>query len=111
MWSHGSFYWNELMTRNVEQAKRFYSSSIGWTFEPMPMPNGTYWIANMGDKPVAGIFPLSDPEFEGVPESWMSYLAVDDVDARAVRRSRCRTHRHSHRAGRSGNRLDHAGRR
>jgi uncharacterized protein len=82
MWSHGSFYWNELMTRNVELAKRFYSSSIGWTFEAMPMPNGTYWLAKMDDKPVAGIFPLSGPEFEGVPESWMSYLAVDDVDAR-----------------------------
>jgi uncharacterized protein len=82
MWSHGSFYWNELMTRDVEQAKRFYRSSIGWTFEPMPMPNGTYWVAKMDDKPVAGIFPLSGPEFEGVPESWMSYLAVDDVDAR-----------------------------
>src|SRR2546430_14932003 len=52
MWSHGSFYWNELMTRNVELAKRFYSSSIGWTFEAMPMPNGTYWLAKMDDKPV-----------------------------------------------------------
>ena len=82
MTSHGSFHWNELMTRNVELAKRFYSSSIGWTFEAMPMPNGTYWLAKMDDKPVAGIFPLSGPEFEGVPESWMSYLAVDDVDAR-----------------------------
>jgi len=70
------------MTRDVEQAKRFYSSSIGWTFEPMPMANGTYWLAKMDDKPVAGIFPLSGPEFEGVPEGWMSYLAVDDVDAR-----------------------------
>src|SRR5260370_3447629 len=82
MWSHGSFYWNELMTRDVEQAKKFYGSSIGWGFDAMPMPNGTYWVAKMGDKPVAGIFPLSGPEFEGVPESWMSYLAVDDVDAR-----------------------------
>ena len=62
MWSHGSFYWNELMTRNVELAKRFYSSSIGWTFEAMPMPNGTYWLAKMDDKPVAGIFPLEIAE-------------------------------------------------
>jgi predicted enzyme related to lactoylglutathione lyase len=23
MWSHGNFYWNELMTRDVEQAKKF----------------------------------------------------------------------------------------
>ena len=43
MWSHGSFYWNELMTRDVEQTKKFYGSSIGWAFDAMPMPNGTYW--------------------------------------------------------------------
>jgi uncharacterized protein len=36
----------------------------------------------MNDEPVVGILPLSGPDFEGVPESWMSYLAVDDVDAR-----------------------------
>lgn len=30
----------------------------------------------------AGIFPTNRPDFEGVPEGWMSYLAVDDVDAR-----------------------------
>ena len=41
MWSHGSFYWNELMARDVEQAKKFYGSTIGWTFDAMPMPNGT----------------------------------------------------------------------
>ena len=36
----------------------------------------------MGDKPVGGLFPLASPQFDGVPESWMAYLAVDDVDAR-----------------------------
>ncbi|HZN30949.1 MAG TPA: VOC family protein [Xanthobacteraceae bacterium] len=82
MWSHGNFYWNELMTRDVEKAKKFYGAAIGWTFDAMPMPNGTYWVAKMGDKAVGGIFPISGPEFDGVPENWMSYLAVDDVDAR-----------------------------
>ena len=24
MWSHGSFYWNELITRDAEKAKAFY---------------------------------------------------------------------------------------
>jgi uncharacterized protein len=85
MWSHGNFYWNELMTRDVEQAKKFYGSAIGWTFEAMPMPNGTYWVAKMGDKPVGGIFPINAKEFDGVPESWMSYLAVDDIDARLIK--------------------------
>lgn len=36
-------------------------------------------------KPVAGLFPLTAPEFDGVPESWMSYLAVDDVNKRVAK--------------------------
>jgi predicted enzyme related to lactoylglutathione lyase len=83
MVSHGHFHWNELLTRDVERAKKFYQQSIGWTFEPMKMNDGaTYWVANMNGKPVGGLFPTDRPGFEGVPESWMSYLAVDDVDAR-----------------------------
>jgi predicted enzyme related to lactoylglutathione lyase len=31
---HGSFCWNELMTRDIEGAKRFYRDAIGWTFAP-----------------------------------------------------------------------------
>ena len=84
-WSHGTFFWNELMTRDVERAKRFYGDTIGWSFEPMQMPDGrTYWCAVQQGKPVAGIFSLDAPEFDGVPESWMSYLAVDDVDKRVA---------------------------
>ena len=80
---HGSFYWNELLTRNVERAKRFYADTIGWTFEPMAMEDGsTYWVAQTAGKPAGGIFPTDRPGFESVPEAWMSYLAVDDVDAR-----------------------------
>ena len=82
-WTHGNFYWNELLTKNVEGAKRFYAQTIGWTFDAMPTPDGnTYWIAKMDGKPVAGIFPTIQPGMEKIPEAWMSYLAVDDVDAR-----------------------------
>jgi uncharacterized protein len=83
MSSHGHFHWNELLTADVERAKRFYQDTIGWTFEPMPMEDGaTYWIAKVGDEPVGGIFPTNRPPYQGIPECWMSYLAVDDVDAR-----------------------------
>lgn len=87
MQAHGSFYWNELMTRDAEAAKRFYGDTLGWTFDPMPMPmpGGTYWVAKSDDKPVGGIFPMSGSEFEGVPEQWFAYLAVDDVDSRLDR--------------------------
>ena len=82
-WSHGHFYWNELLTRDVERAKTFYAAAIGWTYESMPAADGaTYWVAKMDDKPVAGLFPTDRSGFEALPEAWMSYLAVDDVDAR-----------------------------
>ncbi len=81
MWSHGSFYWNELNTHNSDAAKKFYGATLGWTFDAMPMPNGTYWVAKMGGTPVGGVFPMSGPEFKGIPEHWMSYIAVDNVDA------------------------------
>ncbi len=82
-WTHGNFYWNELLTKDVERAKRFYGDTIGWTFDKMPMDDGaTYWVAMMGGKPVGGLFPTDRPGFEKLPEAWMSYLAVDDVDAR-----------------------------
>jgi predicted enzyme related to lactoylglutathione lyase len=84
--AHGTFRWNELMSRDVERDKRFYRDTIGWNFEPMKMENGgTYWCAIQGGKPVAGIFNIATPKFEGVPVGWMSYLAVDDVDARTAK--------------------------
>ena len=83
MAAHGHFHWNELMTRDIERAKKFYADTLGWTYEAMQTPHGgTYWVASAEGQPVAGIFDLNSPEYEGVPESWMAYIAVDDVDTR-----------------------------
>jgi predicted enzyme related to lactoylglutathione lyase len=83
MAAHGHFHWNELLTGDVERAKKFYAETLGWTFLPLPSETGDiYWVARLGDTPVAGIFPLDKPGFEDVQERWMSYIAVDDVDAR-----------------------------
>ena len=80
---HGHFHWNELRTRDSERAKRFYAETIRWTFEPTSTPDRqTYWLALCDGKPVAGLFHLAAPKFDGVPESWIPFLAVDDVDAR-----------------------------
>ncbi|MBZ8133626.1 VOC family protein [Afifella sp. IM 167] len=85
---HGIFYWNELMTHDVEAAKRFYADTIGWSFDSMPMDGGaTYWVAMAGDKPVGGIFDLKSAGLAEVPEAWMAYIAVDDVDARCAKAS------------------------
>ncbi len=87
-WMHGTFHWNELLARDVERAKRFYKSTVGWSFESMPMADGgTYWLAMVEGRPgpVAGMFSIADPQFKGVPECWMPYLAVDDVDKRVAK--------------------------
>jgi uncharacterized protein len=78
MAAHGHFHWNELMTRDIERAKKFYADTLGWTYEAIQSPDGsTYWVASAEGQPVAGIFDLNGPEYDGVPESWMAYIAVD----------------------------------
>ena len=85
-WAHGSFHWNELRTRDAERAKRFYKETVGWTFKAMQTPDGQpYWVAMAGGKPVAGLFTLTSPQFDGVPESWIGFLAVDEVDKRVTK--------------------------
>ncbi|MGD9784341.1 MAG: VOC family protein [Hyphomicrobiaceae bacterium] len=81
MSNHGSFYWNELMTRDPEVAKAFYEKTLGWTFQAMLAAAGpTYWVAYSKGKAVGGIFDMSAPEFAGIGEQWMPYVAVDKVD-------------------------------
>jgi len=81
--SHGTFYWNELMTHDADRACKFYGDTIGWTFDPMPMADGgTYWLAKADGEMAGGIMDMQGPQFETVPDGWMAYLAVDDVDAR-----------------------------
>jgi len=81
--SHGKFCWNELMARDVAKAKKFYSDTLGWSFDAMPTPDGSiYWLAKVGNEPVGGIFDISGGDYAGVAEGWMPYIAVDDVDAR-----------------------------
>ena len=83
--AHGAFYWNELMTNDVEQAKAFFTSTVGWTFEGMNMGDiGTYWVAQADGRPVGGIMNMAGIVPPGVPPHWVSYLEVDDIDARVA---------------------------
>ena len=78
----GMFCWNELATRDVEKAKAFYTTLLGWTVTEMDMgPAGVYSMFMHGDKPVGGCFAMHGPQFEHVPPHWGSYIAVENVDA------------------------------
>ncbi len=81
--AHGRFVWNELLTRDTEAAKRFYATLIGWSFRGVPMPDGaTYWVAEAGGQPAAGIMAMPVDLPAGIPPHWFEYLEVDDVDSR-----------------------------
>jgi len=82
MTPHGKFVWNELMTHDLARAKKFYGDVLGWSFEAQPMDDWTYWIVQVGDQSVGGMFEMIGPDFANMPEQWIPYVAVDDVDAR-----------------------------
>ena len=84
MTAHGAFHWNELMTRDVKKAKDFYKKALGWTYEDQPMGEmyGTYTIIKSGGNMVGGMFKMEGPMFKDTPESWFTYIAVDDLPKR-----------------------------
>ena len=80
---HGQFHWNELMTWKPEDAKTFYAETLDWQYEVFPMAEGDYIVCKAGDDAVGGIFPMTQGAgFDGMPDHWFAYIAVDDVDAR-----------------------------
>ncbi|MBT3360938.1 MAG: VOC family protein [Rhodospirillales bacterium] len=82
MANHGHFTWNELMTRDVEAAKSFYSGLLGWTSRESDMGDmGVYTVFQADGKEVAGLFDINDKQFEGIPNHWFAYITVADVDA------------------------------
>src|ERR1043165_4900354 len=85
MAANGSFYWNELMTRDAEAAKRFYGATLGWTFEAMDQGEGaTYWVAKVGEESVGGIYQLERDDKE-TAEGWFAYIAVTDLSTALAR--------------------------
>jgi predicted enzyme related to lactoylglutathione lyase len=71
------FVWHDLMTSDVEGAKRFYGELVNWTFKKDA--NSPYTMAFSDGKDVAGLLPL-DAKMKAPPH-WIGYIAVADVDA------------------------------
>ncbi len=83
----GTFCWTELLTRDANGAKTFYTKLLGWETAEMDMgENGTYTtLTPKGQKDsIGGIMEMVGPQFENVPPHWLPYIAVDDVDASAA---------------------------
>ena len=85
----GIFIWYELMTADSAAAIEFYSHVVGWTAAAMPSSGVPYTLLSSGGVNAGGVLQLS-PEMcaAGVPECWIGYIGVADVDAARPRTSR-----------------------
>ncbi len=78
---HGEFCWNELATTNLETCKTFYGELFGWQFQESDAAGMIYnEISIGGQKQFGGMYQMPN-ECGETPPHWMSYIAVDDVDA------------------------------
>lgn len=83
MEDHGRIWWTELNTFEPAKARAFYETLLGWEFDAMPIPGGSYLVARKGDELVAGIFDMKLGSMpEKTPAHWFTYVAIDDVDVR-----------------------------
>ncbi len=80
------FVWYELATADIEGAKAFYGSVLGWRTAAGPMPGSDYTQFTVRDVPVAGLMKLPpDARASGAAPQWIGFVGVDDVDAAARR--------------------------
>ncbi len=78
--THGSFCWNELMTRDPEKAGKFYADLIGWQVKDSGMPGTKYDMFQTGEKQNGGMMAMPEDVPAEVPSHWMAYITVDDID-------------------------------
>ena len=83
--TQGVFSWNELLTSDVEAAKKFYTELIGWATEDMPSPGGTYTILKIDGEQVGGMMAMPPGQPMQGPPMWGAYISVDDVDGIAAK--------------------------
>ena len=84
--NQGKFGWNELLTTDLEAARAFYGSLLGWNYTEHRMADGgTYVVATMEGQPVGGMFAMTGDGFKGAPPHWMAYVTVADVNGLAAK--------------------------
>ncbi len=77
MAQHGEFIWADLTSMRPPQIRRFYADYFGWA-----IPDTPYAVAEQRGQPVAGLYEMPQTfQKIGMPSFWMSYMAVDDVEA------------------------------
>jgi hypothetical protein len=77
----GTWSWNELATRDMEAAAKFYNAVFGWETETHEFGEGSYTEFKLDGKSIAGGMEMGDRFPSEVPPHWTVYFAVEDTDA------------------------------
>src|SRR6266851_3282894 len=77
----GALSWNELQTRDIEAAKRFYSQVFGW--DPHTHGEGAqaYTEWHLNGKSIGGMMAMPEQVPAAVPPFWLPYFVVTDAEA------------------------------
>jgi predicted enzyme related to lactoylglutathione lyase len=77
----GSLIWSELAVRDTGPEPDFYRAVFGWVADTAPMGGTEYTTWRLGDHPVGGMIRMDEQWPAEMPPHWMTYFAVEDVDA------------------------------
>jgi len=79
--------WNELASRDLDTALKFYETVFGITVNEVAMgpDDAIYRELRVGGDAVGGAMAIGDDWPAEIPSHWMTYFAVDDTDATAAR--------------------------
>jgi hypothetical protein len=82
----GALVWNELMTRDYEGAKAFYSNVFGFAYDEVGEGFAYSTVKRASDgEVVAGLGELDASTPAEVPASWLIYFMAQDCDASAAK--------------------------
>jgi uncharacterized protein len=80
----GSLCWNEVLTRDADAGKAFYSAVFGWQGRPPAFEGApeTYTVWELDGKQLGGMMQMTDEYFPAeIPPHWGVVFAVADCDA------------------------------
>jgi predicted enzyme related to lactoylglutathione lyase len=80
-WAAGTPCWVDYSAADIEAAKAFYTSVIGWDYSEGREDFGGYVTALRSDRNAAGLMPTMSAE---QPSAWTTYFATDDAEATAA---------------------------
>lgn len=77
----GKIIWADLVTSDLDGAKRFYGGLFGWQFRSVESAGKDYTVAFVDERPVAGLVHPTARNGEQRQPAWLTFLAVKDADA------------------------------